>query len=158
MQDLSILEPSAIRRFIQENTVTQLVDNAKKAILEDDKDPLEIFQAFKLFKDAFAVMFEDKDDKQFKELVISSAAKHITHHHGEKNPAILNGYRMYYGSNVQTDYNDTILESLKLQIKERQTYLKGLNEPIIDEDTAEILAQPPTYRVTQTLICTKTKF
>ena len=146
-------QPNAMTQFIQENSVSKLVKEAKEYV-ENGNDPLLTFQAFKLFADAFDLLNKDEN---FKSYVMSEASKHISSHHSEKIPAMFNGYKMFWSTNVQTDFDDIMLAQLKADAKERENYLKSLHESVFDEESGEVLAQPPTYRTKTVLVCKKLK-
>lgn len=153
MQEITIFNNSPIVQFVRENTVMGLCEAARQAIVEDDKDPLIVAQAYKLFADAYKILNESD---WFKDAVMSEASKHITEKHGERNPAMFNGFKMYYSANVTVDYNgDAILKDLKLQVKERENLLKNLEEIIIDDETGEVIAEPANFKRKTTLVCTK---
>lgn len=153
MQQL-LFQENAIQSFIRENSVNSLFDNAMKSIVDGDRNPLEIMQAFKLMSDTYDRL--NKADA-FKDAVMCEAARHITASHGDKRPAVFNGFEMFFSTNVQTDYNDATLLKLKAKVKERENFLKALTEPKINRRTGEVTAEPPTYRVKKTLVMTKPK-
>lgn len=154
MQAIVNFQPSAIQSFVRDNSVFSLVTGAKEAVNEG-KDPLEIMQAFKLFKDAFDELNEDYD---FKSYVMKEAQRHISVNNNEKNPVVFNGFKMYYGKHTTTVYNDDVtLMSLKLKVKEREKFLKTLQQTIFDESTGEVLAEPARYLSKETLVLTKPK-
>lgn len=153
MKKVPILKQNFMLDIVRNNSAVTLYEDAKRSIEQGQRDPLDLFQMFKMFSDTYNKL---NDDDAFKGIVMDNAAKHITSSHNEQNPAIYNGFKMYFSKNVQTDFNnDYALINLKTKQKERETYLKSLQQTIFDELTGEVLAEPPTYRTKKILICTK---
>lgn len=153
MEQILNYQNTAIADFINQNSVSKLVDKTLEGVESGDINPLEAFQAFKLFADAFATL--NKNDA-FKSWVMGEAAKHISSHNNETNPALFHGFKMHFSSSSRNDFsecNDPDLKRLEKQVKERQSYLLQLELPFKLSDNVYI--HPARKFTTKTLVCTK---
>lgn len=153
MNDISNAQSSPIADFINENSVSKLVEKTLESVESGYLNPLEAYQALKLFADAFDTLNKNKD---FKSWVMGEAAKHITSHNNETNPALFHGFKMHFSSSSRNDFsecNDPDLKRLEKQVKERQNYLLQLELPFKLSDNVYI--HPARKFTTKTLVCTK---
>lgn len=152
MEQVLTYQSTEIADFINQNSVSKLVNKTLEGVESGDINPLEAFQAFKLFADAFATLNKNDD---FKSWVMGEAMKHITSGHNETNPALFHGFKMHFSSSTRTDFsecNDPILNSLEKKLKERKEYLLNLERPVKGKTRTLF---PARKFSTKTLVCTK---
>jgi len=124
-------------------TKTDIVDTANRIVVglkDGETDILESFIRLRALSD----VLKDVQD-QIKEYALEEAGKYETRSNllGVEFD-IVNGRRMY-------KFDDAKLKALKEAVKERETMLKGLKEPVADMNTGELI-QPAEVSYTKETI------
>lgn len=134
-----------LNELIADNMIANLALSIVHQVKEGNVSPLSAKIASALLKGAHEIL-----EKELQEEIMAEANKY------PGNQFTYMGLEFVKGSKSTYIIEDTKLEQLKEQVKNREKLIKSLKEPVVDPETGEFI-NPPIIKKTDYVYIKKTK-